>query len=418
MSGCSEIPIIGLISMISGNTDPLSIAAYTYSSCLGLGNTANWQAILAETSGLTPCEFTGANDLPTWVGQMQNLDTPLPEHLKDYECRNNRLAYLALQQDNFLEKAEEAVARLGAERVGIYMGTSTSGILQTEDAYAQALQQSLDTLPDLYQYRTTHNVASLAYFLQDIFNTRGPALAISTACSSSAKVFASAARAIRAGIIDAAIVGGVDSLCLTTLYGFHSLQLVSPNPCMPFDLDRTGISIGEAGGFALLTRDSCHQHYLLGYGESSDAYHMSSPHPAGDGAYAAMKQALASAKLMPIDIDYINLHGTGTQANDSAEAAAVTRAFGDLTPASSTKGWTGHTLGAAGIIEICIGLQAIENQYLPKNLGLKTPHADMSLALVTQGRPAAIKRVLSNSFGFGGSNCSVIVGQPEVITHA
>lgn len=418
MSGCSEIPIIGLISMTSGNNDPLSIAAYTYSSCLGLGNTANWQAILAEISGLTPCKFKGADDLPTWVGQMQNLDTPLPEHLKDYDCRNNRLAYLALQQDNFLKKAEEAVARLGAERVGIYMGTSTSGILQTEDAYAQALQQSQHTLPDLYQYRTTHNVASLAYFLQDIFNTRGPALAISTACSSSAKVFASAARAIRAGIIDAAIVGGVDSLCLTTLYGFHSLQLVSPHPCMPFDQDRTGISIGEAGGFALLTRDSSHQHYLLGYGESSDAYHMSSPHPAGDGAYAAMKQALASAKLMPIDIDYINLHGTGTQANDSAEAAAVTRAFGDLTPASSTKGWTGHTLGAAGIIEICIGLQAIENQYLPKNLGLKTPHADMSLALVTQGRPAAIKRVLSNSFGFGGSNCSVIVGQPEVITHA
>lgn len=397
--------------MTFGSTDPLSITAYTYSTCLGLGNAANWQAIVNETSGLTRCDFKDARALDTWVGQIDHLDQPLPDAIKDYDCRNNRLAYLALQQDDFLAKAQGAVAQYGADRVGIYMGTSTSGILQTEEAYAVALAQGQDALPDLYQYRTTHNVASLAYFLQDVLKTRGPALAISTACSSSAKVFTSAARAIRAGLIDAAIVGGVDSLCLTTLYGFHSLQLVSPNPCTPFDQNRSGISIGEAGGFALLTRDTQSQHYLLGYGESSDAHHMSSPHPEGDGAYAAMKQALASAKLTPIDIDYINLHGTGTLANDSAEAIAVTRAFGDLTPASSTKGWTGHTLGAAGIVELCISLQAIENQFLPKNLGLKTPQADMSLALVAQGRPAKIERVLSNSFGFGGSNCSLIVGQ-------
>lgn len=412
--------------MTFGKFKPLPIGAYTYSSCLGWGRAANWQAIVDERSGLTPCTFNGITDLTTWVGQMAGLDAPLPETLAAFDCRNNRLAYLAINQDGFLDAARGAVSQFGATRVGVYMGTSTSGILHTEHAYTQAAATDFAALPDWYDYQRSHNVASLAGFVQTLIGSTGPAMAISTACSSSAKVFASAARALRAGLIDAAVVGGVDSLCATTLYGFNALQLVSPAPCRPFDAERSGISIGEAGGFALLTRDpiasttaNTRAHYLLGVGETSDAYHMSSPHPEGDGAYGAMKQALACAALTPIDIDYINLHGTGTQANDRAEAIAVTRAFGDLTPASSTKGWTGHTLGAAGIIEIAIGLQAIEHQYLPCNLNLEAPESNMSLALVYRGAPTSIRRVLSNSFGFGGSNCSVIVGQPlEELPHA
>jgi 3-oxoacyl-[acyl-carrier-protein] synthase-1 len=398
--------------MTFGNNSPTAIAAFTYTSCLGHGATANWNAIVAERSGLSPCRFHGITDLAAWVGEVTQLDAPLTGGLAAFDCRNNRLAYSAIQADGFLQQARDAVTRFGAHRVGIYMGTSTSGILQTEDAYQEAASNQFTELPDWYIYRTTHNVASLASFVQTLVGSSGPALTISTACSSSAKVFASAARAIDAGLIDAAVVGGVDTLCLTTLYGFNALQLVSPDPCRPFDRNRSGISIGEAGGFALLTRDHHAPHFLLGYGESSDAYHMSSPHPEGNGAYAAMKDALNNAGLTPIDIDYINLHGTGTLANDSAEARAVSRAFGDLTPASSTKGFTGHTLGAAGIIEICIGLQAIDASYLPRNIHLEAAQDDMSLALISHARTQKVERVLSNSFGFGGSNCSVIVGKP------
>jgi 3-oxoacyl-[acyl-carrier-protein] synthase-1 len=220
---------------------------------------------------------------------------------------------------------------------------------------------------------------------------------------------------IAAGLIDAAVVGGVDSLCLTTLYGFHSLQLVSRTPCCPFDAARDGISIGEAAAFLLLERtppsldpDSV---LLLGVGESSDAYHMSSPHPEGRGARSAMLQALELAGLDPGEIDYINLHGTGTPSNDSAESRAVESVFSHGVPASSTKGATGHTLGAAGAVEAVICAQAIQHGLMPA--GLNTTHVDPSLGVqyLCQNRRDRVERVLSNSFGFGGSNCSLVFGR-------
>lgn len=392
--------------MISGKMNPLSITNYTYTTCLGTGRQANWTGIRNGSSGLKPCDFFHINDLATWIGEVNGLDQNLPTHLADFDCRNNRLAWHALHQDGFIDSMQAAIATYGAERIGVFIGTSTSGIHHTELAYFE----SLDPLPDWYKYHSTHDVSSVANFVQKALGATGLVMAISTACSSSAKVFASAQRAIDAGLCDAAIVGGVDSLCLTTLYGFHALQLVSPDKCMPFDIHRSGISIGEAGGFALIEKSSGTGLHLLGYGESGDAYHMSSPHPDGAGAQLAMAAALKKSGLGASDIDYINLHGTGTQANDSAEAKAVEELFGDRVCAGSTKGWTGHTLGAAGIVEACICLESIVHGVLPQNLNLQEPDQGMKINLLRRPKFGSVTRVLSNSFGFGGSNCSLILG--------
>jgi 3-oxoacyl-[acyl-carrier-protein] synthase-1 len=392
--------------MISGKMNPLAISHFTYTSCLGAGNLENWQAIESGNSGLKPCDFPNT-DLPTWIGEVDHLDIRLPHQWQEYDCRNNRLAWVALNQDGFISRANKLKEKYGADRIGVFMGTSTSGIYQSELAY----MESSSRLPDWYHLSTTHNISSISKFVQRVFSFRGPCLSISTACSSSAKVFASAQRAIASGLCDAAIVGGVDSLCLTTLYGFHSLQLLSTDPCQPFDQSRKGISIGEAGGFAILEKNPEADLFLLGFGESSDAYHMSSPHPEGEGAAMAMTMALQKANLEKESIDYINLHGTGTIANDSAESIAVSTAVGNETPASSTKGWTGHTLGAAGVIEACICLQAIENNFLPKNQNINTVDANTNIHILQQSMRKKIRTALSNSFGFGGSNASLVLGK-------
>lgn len=394
--------------MISGSMTPLAITDYTLTTCLGAGRAANWDKIERGETGLKPCDFFDISDLSTWIGEVTGVDQQaLPASLAAYNCRNNRLAWLALQQDGFLDNAVRAIESYGADRVGVFIGTSTSGIHQTELAYLAARNQ----LPDWYHYRSTHNVFSVADFVQQALGARGPCIAISTACSSSAKVFASAYRAMATGLCDAAIVGGVDSLCLTTLYGFHSLQLVSPDKCKPFDRERSGISIGEAGGFALLEKTKDARLMLLGYGESGDAYHMSSPHPEGEGALQAMQTALAKAGLASDSIDYINLHGTGTMANDAAESKAVAQLFGERTWASSTKGWTGHTLGAAGIVEAAFGLLSITHNLVPASLHLQQPDPDMHIALPRAAVQQPVRKVLSNSFGFGGSNCSLVLGE-------
>jgi 3-oxoacyl-[acyl-carrier-protein] synthase-1 len=238
---------------------------------------------------------------------------------------------------------------------------------------------------------------------------------VSTACSSSAKVFAAAARMLAAGLIDAALVGGVDSLCLTTLYGFNSLELLSPEPCRPFAAERKGLSIGEAAAFILLERpaDSLNAEdvLLLGTGESSDAHHMSSPHPEGLGARMAMAAALQAAGLQASDIDYINLHGTATPSNDAAEGRAVAALFGDRVPCSSTKGATGHTLGAAGGLEAVISALALRHGFLPGGVNTRQVDPGIPIQYLTANRERAPRRVLSNSFGFGGTNCSLVLGR-------
>jgi 3-oxoacyl-[acyl-carrier-protein] synthase I len=393
---------------------PLLIDKFTATSCIGKGVTATLESLINQRSGLQSCKFETV-DIKTYVGEVAGVDEErLPEKLRNFDCRNNRLAELALQQDDFFEAAQKAAERWGRRRVGVFLGTSTAGILQTELAYRERDPVS-GALPPSFEYGSTHNSFSVADYLRRRCGLEGPAVAVSCACASSAKVFGSARRMLEAGLIDAALVGGVDSLCLTTLYGFHSLQLSSPVPCRPFDIARDGISIGEAAAFALLERapedldgDSV---LLLGIGESSDAYHMSAPHPEGLGARRAMQAALAAAALEPGDIDYINLHGTGTPSNDRAESQAITSVFGPTTPCSSTKGATGHTLGAAGALEAVISVLAVKNGLMPG--GVHTAKIDPTLTAlyIRDNRRAPIARVLSNSFGFGGANCSLIFGR-------
>ena len=387
--------------------EPLRISAYTATSALGAGRSAHLEALLGERSGLRPQAVENCA-LSTYVGEVAGLDRPLAGELTRWDCRNNRLAQLALAQDEFRVAVERSRARFGAGRIGVFIGTSTSGVQQAELAYRDR-DRDANLLPDSFVHRYTQNIFSAADFVRTDLGLDGPTLAISTACSSSAKVFASARRAISAGDCDAALVGGVDSLCLTTLYGFNSLQLVSSEPCRPADLKRNGISIGEAAGFALLEPGEG-ELMLLGYGESSDAHHMSTPDPEGRGASAAMRAALRRANLGPHRVDYINLHGTATPANDLAEDRAVREVFGPDVALSSTKGWTGHTLGAAGMVEAAIALLCIEAGLMPRSLNTREKDPAIEGNVLLETRRAPVKRVLSNSFGFGGSNCSLIFG--------
>jgi 3-oxoacyl-[acyl-carrier-protein] synthase-1 len=381
---------------------------------LGLGLEQTLAALIEERSGLEPCRFETVT-LDTHVGEVTGVDDrALPAELRRFDCRNNRLAELALRQDGFDEAVEGAARRFGRRRIGVFMGTSTSGILQTELAYRRRDPVS-GALPPDFDYGATHNSFSVADYLRRRLALEGPAVVVSCACASSAKVFATARRMLEADLIDAALVGGVDSLCLTTLYGFHSLQLCSPAPCRPFDVARDGISIGEAAAFAIVERVSdaavADDVLLLGVGESNDAYHMSAPHPEGHGARRAMQLALSDADLEPGDIDYINLHGTGTPSNDRSESRAVSDVFGSATPCSSTKGATGHTLGAAGALETVIAALALRHGLMPA--GVNTTQVDPTLTVhyLTTKRAAPLRRVLSNSFGFGGTNCSLILGR-------
>jgi 3-oxoacyl-[acyl-carrier-protein] synthase I len=393
---------------------PLVLTHFTATSCIGRGLRETLGTLQERRTGLAPCKFETV-ELDTYVGEVAGVDAePLPGRLANFNCRNNRLAHLGLRQDAFLEAVDESARRWGRRRVGVFLGTSTSGILETELAYRRR-DPGTGALPRDFDYRRTHNSFSVADFALQLLGLEGPAVVVSSACSSSAKVFGSARRMIEAGLIDAALVGGVDSLCLTTLYGFHSLQLVSHLPCRPFDVARDGISIGEAAAFALLERvpDSLDADavMLLGIGESSDAYHMSSPHPEGRGAQAAMLQALETAGLQAGDIDYINLHGTGTPSNDNAEARAVAGVLGSEVPGSSTKGATGHALGAAGALEAVICALALQHGLMPAGLNTTVVDPTLGVNYLLENRRGNIARVMSNSFGFGGSNCTLILGR-------
>lgn len=397
---------------------PLPVVAASAASALGVGREALARALDAGQTGLAPQVFETA-DLPTWIGCVPGVDeVRLPTALAPWDCRNNRLAWQGLQADGFAERVARAVSRWGAHRVGVFVGTSTSGILQTELAYRRR-DAATGALPADFDYARTHNTSSVAMFTREALELRGPAFAVSTACSSGAKVFAHAQRYLQCGLIDAAVVGGVDSLCLTTLYGFHSLELLSPDICRPFDATRQGLSIGEAAAYALLERADgsgaeAPLAWLLGAGETSDGHHMSAPHPQGAGAAAAMQGALRAAGLQAGDIDYVNLHGTATPSNDAAEDLALTAVFGaGGVPCSSTKGATGHTLGAAGALEAVIAMLALQRQQIPGGLNAATPDPALHARYVHATRPAALRRVMSNSFGFGGSNACLVFGRAD-----
>jgi 3-oxoacyl-[acyl-carrier-protein] synthase-1 len=382
-------------------------------NCLGAGSRAIADAMRDKRSGLAPCDFETVA-LDTYIGRVAGLEEArVRPDLVDYDCRNNRLAQLGIELDGFAGAVAEARERYGAARIGVFMGTSTSGILATELAYRRRDPRT-GALPPDYRYAETHNSYSLAAFVRRYLGLQGPAFVVSSACASTAKVFGNAARMIAAGACDAAVVGGVDTLCLTTLYGFHSLELTSREPCRPFDAERDGLSIGEGAGFALIERvgrqPGTNDMLLLGIGESCDAYHMSTPHPEGLGARLAMQGALESAGLAAADVDYVNIHGTATRSNDAAEDRSVWELFGDGTPCSSTKGATGHLLGAAGVTEIIISILAIERGLMPGSAHTRRIDPALKSNYLIEPRKARVRRVLSNSFGFGGSNCSVVLG--------
>ena len=387
----------------------LRFLSYTAVTGLGRGVEALADALAQRRSALAPCHFETVQ-LDTVVAEVEGIDAaPLRADLAAFECRNNRLAQLALEQDGFADAVRAARARFGPARIGVFLGTSTAGILETEIAYRHR-DPVTGALPAALDYRRSHNSFSVVEFARSYFYLTGPAAAVCTACSSGAKVYGNARRMIEAGLIDAAVVGGVDSLCLTTLYGFHSLEVLSATACRPFDPDRDGISIGEGAAFTLLAHGESGV-ALLGVGESSDAHHMSAPHPQGLGAQMAMQAALQDAGLAPTAIDYINLHGTATPANDAAESLAVSAVFGRPVACSSTKGATGHTLGAAGAIEAVISALALERGLLPGSAGTQTVDTQLLPGYRLQPEKARLRRVLSNSFGFGGSNCALVLGR-------
>ena len=393
---------------VTGRIAPLRITAFTACSAAGADKRELLGALRAGRTGLRPNSIPEL-PLSTWIGRVPGIeDQPLPRSYAQWESRNNRLAWMGLAADGFSDAVSAARRSYGPHRIALVLGTSTSSIGATEEAYRRLEPDG--RFPAHLRHPILHTPHALADFVQHALDLPGVCVTVATACSSSAKVFAQAERLVRLGLVDAAVVGGVDSLCGSVLFGFNSLELVSPEPCRPFDPARRGISLGEAAGFALLERDGAVGPWLLGYGESSDAHHMSAPHPDGRGARIAIRDALERAGLGADRIDYINLHGTASQKNDAVEARVVADLFPATPRASSTKGWTGHTLGAAGILEAVITLLSMESGFTPGTLNSRALDAECGPQVRLANEEAEVRFALSHSFGFGGSNCVLAFG--------
>ncbi len=391
---------------------PVAITAFSALNACGLGNDALYQALAHNQSELSLLSLFSV-PFTAYVGEIKQPLLSIRDELAEYNCRNARVALSALNDEQAGVRAavDVAKAKYGAHRVGVIIGTSTSGLYETEAAYDMLL--SSGKMPDDFHFVTEHAYQATARFVQLELGLTSVCYAISTACSSGAKAIATGQRLINAGICDAVLVGGVDTLCRLTLRGFRSLELVANQPCTPLDKNRQGISIGEAAGLILLEKRCSNNDdkvKVLAVGESSDAHHMSSPHPEGEGAALAMLHALQLATLKAENIDYLNLHATATRINDSVESRAVFNVFADKVPCSGTKGITGHTLGAAGALETIIAIIALQQQFIPGTQGLKTLDEECQCQIVKSPQTAQNMQIaMSNSFGFGGNNASVIV---------
>jgi len=391
---------------------PLGVAAIGIVSPLGSGREAVAVALLAGSRDGLIADAACVPGKTIRVGALRGELPPLAPAFAADACRNNQAMAAALRQIE--DDVARVAAQYGRHRIAVVLGSSTGGIAEGEAAYDTVRRSG--AWPHAFQYRQ-QEVGGLARFAAHFLGLSGPAYSVATACSSSGKAFASARRLIRLGVCDAAIVGGADTLCGMTANGFSALEAVSPGFCNPFSRNRDGINIGEAAAAFLLTREAAEIN-LLGMGESSDAHHVSAPDPSGQGAYEAMRLALADAGLAPADIGYINLHGTATPLNDVMEGKAVHQLFGETTPCSSTKSMTGHTLGAASACEAAFLWLSLHPAYndgrLPPHLwdGEQDP-AIPSLNLVAGDMwvPAGKRAMLSNSFAFGGSNFALILGQ-------
>ena len=308
---------------------------------------------------------------------------------------------------------DREISRHGRHRIGVVLGTSTSGIEASERAVAHRLSQG--AFPPEFHYRQ-QEIGRLAPFLAEVLGLTGPALTVSTACTSSGKALVTARNLLRLGLCDAVITGGSDSLCKLTLNGFASLESVTATLCNPLSRNRCGINVGEAAVLFLLRREPA-EVALLGAGASSDAHHISSPEPSGRGAEAAMRAALAEAGLGPGGIGYLNLHATATPKNDEMESLATARVFPDGVPCSGTKPLTGHTLGASAAAELAFGWLTLhprwnpERQLPPHRWDGEADPALPALRLTTEASRLDGPQVcMSNAFAFGGNNLSLILG--------
>jgi len=389
-----------------------------YLNSLGMlcssGNTTDAikQGIASGITNLTFSDsYTDGRALPLGACQGELPEIPLTD--TQWHSRNNQLALAALNQ--IRDTVDGAIETHGADRIGVILGTSTSGIAESEAAIRQWLQTG--AAPEEYHY-SVQEMGAPAEFIAELLGLSGPCYGISTACSSGAKALASARRLIRAGICDAVIAGGVDSLCHLTVQGFSSLEAVSENRSNPMSRNRDGINIGEGAALFLVSAKKAGVE-LLGIGEGSDAYHISAPEPSGAGAVQVMQAALEDAGVGASEVDYVNLHGTATVLNDQMESRAIEQVFGLQVPCSSTKPFTGHTLGAAGAIEagICwLTLEASERNFLPMHLwdGEKDHELPDIRLLGPDYRPTDPARlVLSNNFAFGGNNIALLLGRIE-----
>ncbi len=379
-------------------------------NALGRGHDAVLRGLLAGSrSGMIKAGpmLSGRS---TVLGRVAGDLPAVPPHLAEFDCRNNQLMAAALAQIE--PSVQDSVAKFGPERVAVVVGTSTSGIAAGEQAFVA--QRASGAMPATYHYRQQEG-GTLAEFTSRFLGLRGPHFTVSTACSSSAKVLASAARLMQADFCDAVVVGGCDSLCELTVNGFDALESVSSRHCNPFSVNRDGINLGEGAAVMLMTREAAAIR-LCGTGEASDGYHMSAPDPQGGGATLAIRKAMASAGIAPDQIGYLNLHGTATPQNDAMESRVVAELFGPELPCSSTKSQLGHTLGAAGAQEIGLCWLLLSDA----NGARRLPHhiwdgeVDPTLPRIGLTMPEATfehHTMMSNSFAFGGSNVSVIIGR-------
>jgi 3-oxoacyl-[acyl-carrier-protein] synthase-1 len=380
-------------------------------SALGAGAAATSQALFAgEQAGLR-AESGWLHDGVACVGRADVALPAIDTRFAARDSRNNRMLLAAYEQ--IADEVDAALRRHGKARVGVVLGTSTSGIDSGEAAIAAHRAQG--RLPPAFHYEQM-DIGDPAPFLAGFLGLEGPAYTVSTACTSSGKAIASAAGLIQAGLCDAVITGGVDTLCRLTINGFHSLEALSPEICNPLSRNRRGINIGEGAALFVLSRRPA-EVALLGVGESSDAYHISSPEPDGGGAEAAMRAALRAAGLAPEDIGYLNLHATATAKNDEMESLAAARVFPEGVPCSGTKPLTGHALGAAGAIEaaLCwLSLTDREGRLPPHCWDGEADPALPALDVTAPGRRFGSRRriAMSNSFAFGGSNLALILGTP------
>ena len=391
---------------------PVGVAAWQALSNLGSSAADLQQALCNDANhfSLNHTWLTGKR--PTWLGQIQADLPAVPPELDDLASRNVAVA-LALVKA-MQTRLNAVIAGIPKQRLGIVIGTSTSG-LSANEAALFAHTRSQDCAEALVYSRQQMNATSVA--LQRHLDWRGPCFTVSTACSSAAKAILAGQRLLQADVCDVVLVGGIDTLCSLTFNGFDCLESLSAERCRPFGQDRDGINIGEAGALFLLHREP-ENVVLLGGGESSDAWHISAPHPEGKGAAQAMQRALASTGLQAADIDYVNLHGTATPQNDAMEARVVSDLFGATAMSSSTKPLTGHALGAAAAIEAALCWLAMQDDnaegLLPPHLWDGVPDATLPplrLALpgARLGRP--LDWALSNSFAFGGSNAALLFGR-------